>query len=123
MNIRMIARTALMASALCGLLAAEAPQATTLSPSTASPGSELNVKGLFLGKDKVQEVYLTDHKFDLRVKVLEQTDTSIKFRIPPFAKAGRMQLMLLVPGKIPKLLEQPVYVTVEDNKTELSSLQ
>ena len=121
MNFPKITRITLIASAFCGLLAAEAPQAATLSPSNATPGAELSVKGVFLGKDRVQEVYLTDHKFDLRVKVLEQTETTIKFRIPPFAKPGRMQLMLLVPGKVPKLLEQPVYVTVEDGK--LSSLQ
>jgi len=107
------------------VLRAESPQITSVTPSTAKPGSELSIKGVALGKTKVQEVYLTDHKFDMRVKVLDQTDTSIRFRIPPFAKPGRMQLLVLVsqPGKEPRLLEQPVYVLVEGDKAELSSLK
>jgi hypothetical protein len=42
----------------------------------------------------------------------------IKFRIPPFAKAGRLQLLMLMkPEKEdddPKLLEIPAYLLIED---------
>ena len=43
----------------------------------------------------------------------EQTATSIKFKIPAKAPAGRFALMLLTTGKEPKLIEQPVKLTVE----------
>ncbi|HEV2447633.1 MAG TPA: hypothetical protein VGS58_17000, partial [Candidatus Sulfopaludibacter sp.] len=47
-------------------------------------------------------------------KVLDQTEDSIEFRIPPSAKPGRLQLLVKTPGKKPLLLEQPVYITVEE---------
>ena len=47
------------------------------------------------------------------VDVTEQTPTSIKFKIPAKATAGRFALMLLTTGKEPKLIEQPVKLTVE----------
>ena len=55
----------------------------------------------------MDEVYLTDHTFDMKVKVLDQTDDSIEFRIPPFVKPGRLQLVVKTAGKEPLLLEQP----------------
>ena len=46
-------------------------------------------------------------------KRLENPPTSIKFKIPAAAKAGRFSLMILTGGKDPKYIEQPVKVTVE----------
>ncbi len=86
----------------------------TVEPGSGKAGSVLRVHGVHLGKNHVDEVYLTDHSFDLQVKVLNQTDDAIEFRIPPAAKPGRLQLMVKTVGKKPMLLEQPVYVTVED---------
>ena len=67
----------------------------------------------------MDEVYLTDHTFDMKVKVLDQTEDSIEFRIPPFVKPGRLQLLVKTAGKEPVLLEQPVYITVEEPKATL----
>jgi hypothetical protein len=64
----------------------------------------------------VDEVYLSDHTFDMKVKVLDQADDSIEFRIPPFAKPGRLQLVVKTAGKEPLIMEQPVYITVEETK-------
>jgi hypothetical protein len=61
----------------------------------------------------VAKVYLTDQKNDFVVDMTEQTATSIKFKIPAKAPAGRFALMLLTTGKEPKLIEQPVKLTVE----------
>jgi IPT/TIG domain len=99
-----------------------APQMTTVTPKVAKPGDTLDITGVGLEERKVEEVYLTDHKFDMRVKVLEQTDTTMKVRIPPFAKAGRMQILVLTKGDEPKLLEQPVYVLIEEPKTEIGQV-
>jgi hypothetical protein len=90
-----------------------APQATKLEPKTGKPGTIVVIKGVSLDKTKVDEVYLTDHRFDIKVKVLEQTEDTLKIRIPPFVKPGRQQLLLLTGGKIPTYLEQPVWVLVE----------
>jgi hypothetical protein len=89
------------------------PQATRLEPKTAKPGTVVTITGVGLGKARVEEVFLTDHRFDLKVKVLEQSDLLLKIRIPPFVKAGRHQLLLLTAGQNPSYLEQPVYLLVE----------
>lgn len=74
-----------------------------------------------MGKTDVDEVYLTDHTFDMKVKVLSQSDHSIEFRIPPFAKPGRFEMVLRTAGKEPMILEQPVYITVEAPKQTLQA--
>ena len=89
------------------------PQATRLEPRVAKPGAVLTITGVSLGKARVEEVYLTDHRFDIKVKVLEQTDSTLRIRVPPFAKAGRQQLLLLTSGADPVYLEEPVFVLVE----------
>jgi hypothetical protein len=89
------------------------PQATRLEPKAAKPGTILTITGVALDKSRVEEVYLTDHRFDVKVKVLEQTDKSLKVRVPPFVKAGRQQLLFLTAGQPQSYLEQPLYVLVE----------
>jgi siroheme synthase (precorrin-2 oxidase/ferrochelatase) len=64
----------------------------------------------------VDEVYLTDHTLDMKVKVLDQTEDTIEFRIPPSVKPGRLQLLVKTTGKQVLLLEQPVFITVEEPK-------
>ncbi len=71
----------------------------------------------------MDEVYLTDHTFDMKVKVLDQTDDSIEFRVPPFVKPGRLQLLVKTTGKEPLLLEQPVYITIEEPKGPKETLE
>lgn len=103
-----------------------APQISTVSPKVAKPGDTVTVTGISLGDDKVDEVYLSDHKFDMKVKVLEQNPKVIKFRVPPFAK-GRMQLLMLTKpdkeGADPKLLELPAYLLIEEVSTEIGQVQ
>lgn len=93
-----------------------APQADTMEPRSGKAGALLRVQGKSLGKSTVDEVYLTDHRFDLKVKVLEQTETHLTIRIPPFVKPGRLQLLFLTGGKNPLFLEQPFYVQIEDGE-------
>ena len=96
-----------------GVASAEVPQALTMEPRNAKPGTVVSVSGNYLDKTRVTDAFLTDHRFDLKVKVLEQTSTSIKFRVPPFVKPGRHQLLLQTAGDTPLLLEQPVFLSVE----------
>lgn len=94
----------------------EVPQMQTVEPKNGKIGSVLRVTGIFLGKTKIDSVYLTDNTLDMMVKVLDQSDGAIQFRIPPSVKPGKLQLLVKTTGKEPVLLEQPVYITVEEAK-------
>jgi hypothetical protein len=120
---RLMLVTTLLCFGLAGSLSAQAPQMNNVQPNEGKIGSVLRVHGVFLGKAKVEEVYLTDHTFDMKVKVLDQQDDIIEFRIPPSVKPGRLQLLVKTPGKQPLLLEQPVYITVQEPKenTEIAA--
>ena len=108
---------ALFALLLAGsfiLCAQEAfPRMTSVEPPNGKVGDVLNVAGENLGKANVAQVFLTDGKNDFKVEVTEQADVAIKFKIPTI-KPGRFNLMVLTSGKQPKLIEQPVKVTVEE---------
>ena len=102
----------------------DAPQMNTISARSAKPGDIIEITGVGLESAKVDEIYLTDHKFDMKVKVLEQKETAIKMRVPPFAKPGRMQLLVLTKGEDPKLLEQPLFLLIEDpNAVEVTQVK
>ena len=89
------------------------PRMTTVEPANGKAGDVLAVAGENLTKPGLEKLYLTDGKLDVQVEVTEQTATSLKFKIPAGAKAGRFSLMVLTGGKDPKYIEQPVKVTVE----------
>lgn len=103
-----------------------APQISTVTPRVVKPGDTVIVTGVSLGEDLVEDVYLSDHKFDMKCKVLEQNAKMIKFRIPPVSKSGRMQLLMLmkaVKDEDPKLLELPAYLLIEEVTTEVTQVQ
>jgi hypothetical protein len=112
MRIRLVLSLLCLAGAAS--LPAQVPVMRKVLPESGKIGSVLRVQGDFLGKTKVDEVYLTDHTFDMKVKVLDQTDDYIEFRVPPFVKPGRLQLLVKTTDKEPILLEQPVYLTIEE---------
>ncbi len=90
------------------------PRMTTVDPINGKAGDVITVAGENLEKSHVAKVYLTDGKNDTPLDLTEQTATSIKFKIPAKATVGRFALMLLTTGKEPKLIEQPVKLTVEE---------
>jgi hypothetical protein len=84
----------------------------SVEPTNGKAGDVLTIAGENLQKDVVVKVYLTDGAIDIQCEITEQTEKAIKFKIP--AKAtGRLALEVLTAGKEPKLIEQPVKVTVE----------
>jgi hypothetical protein len=89
------------------------PRMSSVEPTSGKKGDVVAITGENLDKDNVSKVFLTDGKNDTPVEVTEQTATSIKFKIPA-AKAGRLALMILTPGKDAKYIEQPVKVTIEE---------
>ncbi len=94
-------------------LAQTMPRMTTVDPGNGKIGDVITVAGENLEKAQVSKVYLTDGKNDVLVEVTDQSATVLKFKIPAKASAGRFALMLLTSGKEPKLIEQPVKVTVD----------
>jgi hypothetical protein len=106
----------------------DAPQMNSLSVKVAKPGDVVDIAGLGLGNKQIDELYLTDHKFDMKVKVVEQSEVAIKFRVPPFAKPGRVQILVLTKadeskGEDAKLLEQPLYLVIEEATTEVGQIK
>ncbi len=93
-----------------------APQTEKMEPRVGRPGTIIKITGKALGKNHVDEVYLTDHRFDMKVKVLDQSETQITVRVPPFVKPGRLQLLLLTAGSRPVYLEQPWFLQVESDE-------
>ena len=102
-----------LATALVLLAQQTMPRMTTVEPATGKVGDVLAVAGENLDKDQVKEVYLTVGSTDVKVEITEQAGAAIKFKIPEKAASGRYSLMILTAGKEPKLIEQPVKITVE----------
>ena len=94
------------------------PMLSSVDPPSGKVGDVLTVQGVNLGTDCVAAVYLTNGNVDLKVVITLQTSTTIKFKIPPHAGPGRFALMLLTSEIEPKLIEQPVKITVEPDTTE-----
>ena len=109
---RLMFVTSLFCFGLAAALSAQTPQMNDVQPDGGKVGAVLRIHGVSLGKAKVDEVYLSDHTLDMKVKVLDQKDDAIEFRIPPSVKPGRLQLVVKTAGKQPLILEQPVFITV-----------
>ena len=84
-----------------------------VEPVIVKAGEIATVFGECLDDSRVADVYLTNGKVDLKTTILEQKENFIKFKVPANATAGRFALMILLAGSEPKLLEQPVMLTVE----------
>ncbi len=89
------------------------PRMNSCTPDAGKVGDILTVEGSNLDRGTVKGLYLTDGKTDWKTEIVEQSGEAIKFKIPGDAKPGRFSLMVLTGGSSPKLIEQPVKVTVE----------
>jgi hypothetical protein len=91
------------------------PRMTAVDPTNGKTGDVIVATGENLQKATVAKIYLTDGKNDLTCEMLDQTDTTIKFKIPAHAAVGaRLTVMVLTTGKDAKLIEQPVKVEIDD---------
>ncbi|HUJ21550.1 MAG TPA: IPT/TIG domain-containing protein [Bryobacteraceae bacterium] len=90
------------------------PRMTSVEPDSAKAGDIVTVSGEHLSKGEVVELYLTDGKKDTKVVMTVQEASAIKFKVPDKMTPGRFALMVLTGGKEPKLIEQPVKVTIEE---------
>lgn len=88
------------------------PRMSSVEPGSGKKGDVVAVTGENLDKTNVSKIYLTDGKNDLECVITNQSATEVKIKIPDKA-TGRMALMILTGGKEPKLIEQPVKVSIE----------
>lgn len=94
-------------------LGAQNSRINSVDPLTGRVGDTIGAAGEGIDAAKVDELYLTDGTNDIKVQILEQKDTEIKFKVPAGVKPGRYSLMIRTKGAEPKLLEQPVKLTIE----------
>jgi len=89
------------------------PLMQAVDPASAKIGDVVTVTGENLDQNLIAALYLTNGKDDVKVEIVEQTATSIKFKIPAAVKTGRLAVMVLTKGKEPKLIEEPVKILIE----------
>lgn len=111
-----MARIMLLSLIAAVALTARDPFATPVmrvaEPATAQVGDVVTVTGINLEKELVAEVNLTDRTDDTKVTVIEQSSTTIKFKMPS-AKPGSYWLKVLATGDEPLFIEEPCRITVE----------
>jgi hypothetical protein len=89
------------------------PVMRSVSPDTVKAGDIATVTGEYLDKSRVADLFLTSSQKDVKVQILEQSATSIKFKVPNNMAAGRYTLSVMLVDIEPKLIEEPVRLTVE----------
>jgi len=89
------------------------PMMRAVHPETVKAGEIAVVTGDYLDKSRVADVFLTNGQKDTKVEILEQTASSIKFRVPEKMAAGRYTLVVLLTDVEPKLIDEPARLTVE----------
>ncbi|MGE5487802.1 MAG: hypothetical protein ACM3ZB_08295 [bacterium] len=93
------------------------PQIKSCAPATVKAGDIVTVAGENLGQASIDKVFLTDGSKDIALEVQAQSATEMKLRVPSDIGLGRFAFLILTRGDDPKLIEQPVKLTVSD-KTE-----
>jgi len=94
--------------------AAQSARITSVAPSTAKVGDVVSAAGEGIGSADVDGLYLTNDVQDTKVEMIEQTNKTIRFKVPAGLKPGRWALMIhTTSGEGTKLFEQPVKVTVQ----------
>lgn len=94
---------------------APTPLMRTADPRVAVAGDIVTVTGDYLSKDLVLEVYLSDRTVNTKVTILEQSATTLKFRVPS-VKPGKYWFVVLANAAEPVLLEEPCGLIVEETK-------
>lgn len=107
----------LAAIAAMPLMAGKDPQAPSqaihireVAPFEAKAGDIAVASGDNLSAARVLALYLTDGKTDMKVEILEQTDTMIRFRIP--AKVAPGKLRLAIQNEAQVMLDQPAFIKI-----------
>jgi len=108
----------LFVPAVCG--AGKDPAAPTVTPimksvdpDSAKAGTDATAAGSNLDAAQIASVYLSQGDLMVKVKVVSQTDTELKFTVPDTVKPGRYGITVLTTGKEPRYIDEPLFITVE----------
>jgi hypothetical protein len=107
----------LLASLPCAAPLGPLPLITSIEPQSGRAGDVIIARGNDLGQETVAALYLTDGTIDTKAVIIEQSASSVKFKIPAGTKPGRQSLMVLTTGPDPRYIEEPVKITVEPDTT------
>jgi IPT/TIG domain-containing protein len=91
------------------VIAQNAPQITSVDPSSGKVNDTVVVSGSNLGKGAVASVYLSDDKNDFKTTIVDQSDAKITVKVPQ-VKPGDYNVSLEVGDK---LFIKPVKFKVE----------
>ena len=83
---------------------------TDVRPAEVFPADFTTAYGFNLEAARVKELWLADGGFTARVEILEQTASSILFRVAAWVMPGRWQIVVLTDNEI--MVEQGVFVKV-----------
>ncbi|HEY7335636.1 MAG TPA: hypothetical protein VH639_12190 [Bryobacteraceae bacterium] len=82
-----------------------------VTPGEAHPGDVVTVTGYALDAAHLKEIYLTDGQIDYQVEILDQSEASVRLRVPAKIPAGQMRFAIIVAGR-PELLEEPLFLKI-----------
>ena len=92
------------------VIAQNAPQITSVDPSSGKVNDTVVVSGSNLGKASVGSVYLSDDKNDYKATIVDQSDDKITVKVPQ-VKPGEYNVSLEVGDK---LFIKPIKFKVEE---------
>jgi len=81
-----------------------------VAPLTAKIGDTLTATGEGIGQGNVDAAYLADGIHDLKVTIVEQTNTTITFTVESALRPGRYALVIRTTGSNPQLIETVVKI-------------
>jgi hypothetical protein len=111
----------LVAASFAAYAQSATPRMTSVDPDSGKRGDIITVTGENIGKTHVAKLFLTDGgdgKNDVEVQIIEQTDTSIKFKIPAKVPNARPALLIRTTTKPAQDIEQPVKISIEEGTAQ-----
>jgi len=89
------------------------PRVDRIEPQAGKPGALLMAMGVNLDRSRVLDLILSNSERTALTRIVEQSPSSIRFRIPRSLAPGQYRVVLaLANGLRQETLEQPVWLTV-----------
>ena len=89
------------------------PLMRTVEPYKASAGDLVTIVGDNLDKPRIAEVYVSDGKVNIPVKIVEQEEKKLVIKLPQKIEPGRYSFVVMIADTPPMLIEEPVKINIE----------
>ena len=117
MMLRVRISSIILAAAICPALLARDPAPSpvmkAISPGSAKANEIVTITGDNLGKELVNELYLSDRTAKTKVNIVSETNSELKFKVPSGLKSGKYWIVVLVNQEEPTEMEQAVQLVVK----------